>query len=141
MKEIVLQLKQLGKTVLISSHILPELAEMCDQVGIMENGQLVASGSVAEINAGSSGKKVINIETSGLLTELITYLTEYSGVSQVHQVDGRIRLMFSGDSQAQRSLLKALIQQDYPVLQFVEQQGNLEDAFMAVTKTKEGISK
>src|SRR5690606_22250732 len=51
MRDILKQLKSMGKTILISSHILPELAEMCDMSGVIDSGKLIAHGSVNEIQA------------------------------------------------------------------------------------------
>ncbi|MEG6616217.1 ABC transporter ATP-binding protein [Peptococcaceae bacterium 1198_IL3148] len=134
LKEILQQLKQMHKTVIISSHILPELAEICDQVGILENGRLVASGSVAEITAGGQGSKVIAIDALELLEELVIYLQQYPGVKQVNVRSNQARIVYHGDKTDQSQLLKNLIEQGFPVLQFAEQQGSLEEAFMAVTK-------
>lgn len=133
MKEIIRQLKHLGKTVLISSHILPELAEMCDQVAILENGRLVATGSVAEITAGQGTSRLISIEVKDRLPELLTYLSQYPGVVRAENIEQRARIIFQGDQEAQIALLKKLIEQDYAVLQFTEMHSSLEDAFMAVT--------
>lgn len=133
-KEIVRHLKSVGKTVLISSHILPELAEICDRVGIMENGKLVAGGSVSEITAGDRDTRVINVEVLERLPELMEYLKSYQGVSRVEQINGYARFVFHENRSAQVELLKEIIQQGYHVLQFAEHKTNLEDAFMAVTR-------
>ena len=134
MKEIIRQLKQMGKTVLISSHILPELAEICDQVGILEKGNLVASGPVAEITAGNESMRLINIEVKDRLSELLSFLAQYPGVARVENIDQKARLIFKADRDAQIVLLRKLIAEDFAVIQFAEMQGSLEDAFMAVTK-------
>ncbi len=60
MRDILKTLKGMGKTILISSHILPELAEMCDEIGVIDNGKLIAHGSVAEIQKQLQGEKVDN---------------------------------------------------------------------------------
>ena len=57
MRDILKQLKEMGKTILISSHILPELAEMCDEIGVIDGGKLIAHGSVAEIQAQLAGER------------------------------------------------------------------------------------
>ncbi len=134
MKEIIRQLKHMGKTVLISSHILPELAEICDQVGILEKGKLVADGPVAEITAGSDSMRLINIEVKDRLSELLNFLAQYPGVARVENINQRARLIFKDDRDAQAALLRKLIAEDFAVVQFAEMQGSLEDAFMAVTK-------
>jgi ABC-2 type transport system ATP-binding protein len=132
-KETVRRLKQLGKTVLISSHILPELAEICDQVGIMENGRLVAGGPVAEITAAGRDTRVITVEVDRPRPELLSYLARYPGVRRVDEVESHVRLVFAGDRERQGALLKDLIKNGYPVLQFTVIRSSLEDAFLAVT--------
>ncbi|WP_235588728.1 ABC transporter ATP-binding protein, partial [Sporosarcina koreensis] len=61
MRDILKTLKGMGKTILISSHILPELAEMCDEIGVIDNGKLIAHGSVAEIQKKLQGEKTITV--------------------------------------------------------------------------------
>lgn len=132
-KEIVRQLKGMGKTVLISSHILPELAEMCDEIGILEKGRLVASGPVPDITSGGQDKRIILVDIDGDRNELLEYLMHRSEVEGAQGVKGSVRLVFSGDRAAQGALLKELIDAGYNILQFAEQRNSLEDVFMAVT--------
>ncbi|MTI84509.1 MAG: ABC transporter ATP-binding protein [Firmicutes bacterium] len=132
-KEIVVQLGQMGKTVLISSHILPELSEICDRVGILQNGKLLASGPVPEIISGGKGNRVINIEVTEHMTKLVEYLGGYPAVIQAEEVDNMVRLIFSGNKTAQVNLLREVVSAGYDVVQFSEERGNLEDIFMAVT--------
>lgn len=70
MKEIVRHLGRMGKTVLISSHILPELGEICDRVAIMENGRVVVAGTVGEVTEAGGGSRQIVVEVSGRAGEL-----------------------------------------------------------------------
>ena len=64
-REIIKELRRMGKTVLISSHILPELADMCNKVGIIEKGRLVASGSVEEVIQRAQGERWVQFEVMG----------------------------------------------------------------------------
>ncbi|MCK9906201.1 ABC transporter ATP-binding protein, partial [Frankia sp. Cpl3] len=61
MREILKQLRQMGKTILISSHILPELAELCDEIGVIEQGKMIACGSVDEVSAGARGISIMEL--------------------------------------------------------------------------------
>ena len=132
LKEIISKLKQLGKTVLISSHILPELSEMCDAVGVMEKGKMIASGSIEEIYS-RVFSKVIKIKALDEHVEsVVEQLKSYKNVSYVKKSNGWIEFNFSGNNAAQADLLKSL-SQSYGILQFVEHIGSLEDIFMAVT--------
>lgn len=74
MREILKELKSMGKTILISSHILPELAEMCDTIGIIDQGKLVAQGSVADIQAQLRGERLILVKVLGNVETAISFL-------------------------------------------------------------------
>ena len=78
----------MGKTILISSHILPELAEMCDEIGVIDNGKLIAHGSVAEIQKQLQGEKVITVRLAGEIDEAIAFFEEDPFVSNIEKMDG-----------------------------------------------------
>jgi len=133
MKEIIRHLKQMDKTVLISSHILPELAEICDEVAIMDKGKLVACGTVAEITAVSRGARQMRIEVLDRAEELAAYLATRPGISDSHADGPSVQFIFSGEQAEQAGLLQAIITAGWPVAEFGEVKRNLEEAFMAVT--------
>ena len=132
MKEIVRQLKQMHKTVLISSHILPELAEMCDEVAIMEKGRLVACGPVSEITSAVEGMRHLVIEVLERGEELAAFIQAKGKVAQVHNNGNLIKLTYSGTRAEQGQLLKE-VSEGFTVLQFYESKGDLEQLFMSVT--------
>ena len=72
MRDILRQLKGMGKTILISSHILPELAEMCDEIGVIDGGRLIAHGSVADIQAQLAGEKQITVKAKRIIRKRVT---------------------------------------------------------------------
>ena len=74
MRDILKQLKEMGKTILISSHIFPELAEMCDEIGVIDGGRLIAHGSVHEIQAQLAGERYITVNSKGLLENAVNFL-------------------------------------------------------------------
>jgi ABC-2 type transport system ATP-binding protein len=133
MKEIVRQLKHLNKTVLISSHILPELAEICDEVAIMDAGRLVVSGPVAEITAVSQGARQMKVEVLDRAAELAGFLVARPGVGEAYADGPEVRFFFGGSRAEQAGLLQAVIGGGWPVVEFGEVKRNLEQAFMAVT--------
>ncbi|GAB6157145.1 ABC transporter ATP-binding protein [Desulfotomaculum varum] len=133
MKEVIRQLRRMNKTILISSHILPELAEMCDNIAIMEQGRLVANGTVEEVTAARQGTRVFKIEVADKLEELLDYLYSRPGIVSVDCEDGWARVALAGNKAAQGRLLRDIINEGWQVLEFAEMKGNLEDAFMAVT--------
>lgn len=133
MKEIIRHLKQLNKTVLISSHILPELAEICDEVAIMDRGRLVACGTVAEITAVSRGARQMKVEVLDRAEELAGFLASRSGITEPF-VDGpAVKFFLNGERAEQAALLQEIIYAGWPVAEFGEVKRNLEEAFMAVT--------
>ncbi len=138
MKEIVRHLGKMGKTVLISSHILPELGEICDQVAIMENGRVVASGTVEEVTAAGSGSRLIIIEVTEGAWELAGFLTQRENVVMAEVEDRQVRVLYRGEREDQGNLLKDIIGGGYTVTQFYEVRRNLEEAFMAVTGEVDG---
>ena len=71
MRDILRTLKKMGKTILISSHILPELAEMCDEIGVIDNGVLIAHGSVSEIQAKLQGERIITVRLASGIEKTI----------------------------------------------------------------------
>ncbi|MFZ5648504.1 MAG: ABC transporter ATP-binding protein, partial [Bacillota bacterium] len=75
MKEIIRHLGRMGKTVLISSHILPELGEICDRVAIMENGRVVVAGTVEEVTGAGGGARLILVEVPGRAGDLARFLS------------------------------------------------------------------
>lgn len=133
LKEIIRQIKSLNKTVLISSHILPELAEMCDEVAIIDRGRLVTSGPVAEVVQISQGSRQFKLVVAERVEEMVRFLEEQSGVSGVWTEGMTVQFFYQGDVSQQARLLQILIAQGWPVLEFAEVRRNLEEAFMAVT--------
>ena len=124
-----------GKTVLISSHILTELAEVCDIVGIIERGRLVAVGTVEEIlKKGQRSEKSAEVRLLDGVDRFGDWLTRRPDVSQV-RVDGEmVRFFHAGDSASEADLLKSMIDAGFRVTAFGTRQRTLEDVFMQVTQ-------
>ena len=136
LREMIRQLAADGKTVLISSHILTELAEICDTVGIIEQGRLLATGTVEEIQ-GQHRQEPQNLVEVRLLDdaqELGRWLAEHQRIERL-QVDGRlVRFFHAGDSEAEAELLRAMITAGFRVVAFGTRRQSLEDVFMKVTE-------
>src|SRR5690606_3329766 len=80
MREILRELKSLGKTILISSHILPELAEMVDEIGVIEHGEMIAVGNIAQIQQQLMAKRQLSIKLRSAHEQLKLFLNEQSHV-------------------------------------------------------------
>ncbi len=138
MKEILRTLKSMGKTIIVSSHILPELAELCTAIGIIEKGKIVMSGTVEEITRKVYHAQTIRIKVIDKLEEALRILQEYPDVDGVNRVsDYEMEASFKGDEHFMNALLVRLVQQNIPVTAFNQLDGNLEDIFMKVTATGE----
>ena len=140
MRELLRELGAMGKTILVSSHILSELAELCDSVGIMEKGQLVASGSLAEISLLATQGRNLRIKSISPLEEVKSKLNNLVGVGQVQDSgDGdrkSLEVEFQGDDDAVANLLSTLVSQGVKVISFVETTSNLEEIFLSLTKSE-----
>lgn len=136
MRDILRNLKSMGKTILISSHILPELAEMCDEIGVIDNGKLIAHGNVASIQAQLQGEKRIVLKVTESLNEVRAFLEEDPLISSIDVMDNRLELAFNyrGTDDDQVALLKKAILADLPIYALSEEEKDLEDVFMAITK-------
>ena len=111
LRNLLVELRSMGKTIVVSSHILAELTEMCTEVGILEKGRLLASGTPAEIRDRSgSGRQV-----------------------RVRLADGEERIEVVADEAAQLALLRTLVADGEDVLEFAEVGHGLEDLFMSIT--------
>ncbi|MCX7568402.1 ABC transporter ATP-binding protein [Tumebacillus sp. DT12] len=135
MKEILKELKGMGKTILISSHILPELAEMCDHIGIIEQGQLIAMAPVDQIAAQVAGHRVLRVKLRSRAEDAQALVQDAKGVQSV-TLEGKTDLLiaYTGDEEGQVALLSRLVSNGLPVLAFSEEAGNLEEVFLTVTK-------
>ncbi|MFJ8457923.1 ATP-binding cassette domain-containing protein [Lysinibacillus xylanilyticus] len=136
MRDILRNLKSMGKTILISSHILPELAEMCDEIGVIDNGKLIAHGNVASIQAQLQGEKRIVIKVTDRLNEVRAFLEEDPLISSIDLMDNRLEIAFNyrGTNADQMALLKKAILANLPIYALSEEEKDLEDVFMAITK-------
>ncbi|GAB4384265.1 MAG: ABC transporter ATP-binding protein [Phycisphaerales bacterium] len=144
-RELLKELKRMGKTILISSHILHELAELCNAVGIIERGQLLFSGTVEEILRRAKVGHVIHVGVADRLEEAAEVLAGVPGVARVRIVAGdgtaaggsgrHLRVEY--DNQRGGSftdLANILVNRGFRLTLFTEEPVNLETAFMRLTK-------
>lgn len=137
MKSILKTLKDMNKTILISSHILPELAELCDIFGIIEHGRFRFTGTIEEISQKMHGGKILVIEINGSPDPLVTFLYQRPELHNIQVEENRIRAGFSGDETVAQGLLRDLVLQNFPLIGFGLEQENLENVFMEVTRSEE----
>jgi ABC-2 type transport system ATP-binding protein len=136
--------RELNKTVLISSHILTELGEICNSAAIIEAGRILASGTIDEIRKlqrqklrGHAQSETIVCRVIARGEDLERWLLEQPFIEEVKRVDQILTFDFQGSAAEQAKLLKRMILEEFEVLEFQSKAESLEDAFMAIT---EGIT-
>lgn len=140
MKGILRTLKEMGKTVLISSHILPELSEMCDSLTILDHGKLVFSGTVEALADRMNGDAPLDIRFrqgcgDAPVDRAVTLLKENPGVIGITQEEPcLLRVRLQGGEEACADVLRALIAEELPIVDFHRAEMNLEKVFMEVTQ-------
>lgn len=134
MRGLLKRLQDLGKTILVSSHILPELADICNRVGIIEYGQLLACGEVSDLLAQVRGLPVIRLEVAGDPETAARLLEDCEAVAEVAVRDGVVRATLT-EAGADMSLLPArLVAGGCRLRSMREEEINLETAFLELTK-------
>ncbi|MEA3319154.1 MAG: ABC transporter ATP-binding protein [Bacillota bacterium] len=137
MREILRELKSMGKTIMISSHILPELAEMCDEIGVINGGKLVATGRVEEIHQQLQANKVLKVLILKDIDKAITFFEDIPSVSNIQLSEQRSNLLsfsFEGTDEEQVALLKKALDSGIMILSLSQEESNLEDIFLEITK-------
>ena len=139
MKSILRSLKEMGKTVLISSHILPELTELCDSLTIIDHGKLVFSGSVSALDKKMNGNAPTDIRfvetTPEEMNRAVEMLRQYPGVTGIVQEEADLlRVELEGDAGVSADLLRALFNDGFRVSDYHRMPMNLEKVFMEVTQ-------
>ncbi len=133
-KELLKELQRMGKTIFISSHILSELADCCNKIGIMERGVLLAAGEVKQILNQVRENMLLEVEMLEEFPEAEAVCREHPGVQNVEMLGTIIRVEYAGDIREIPILQKQLLDRGAPVLFFREVPANLEEVFMKVTK-------
>jgi ABC-2 type transport system ATP-binding protein len=137
-RHIMKELTAAGKTIVVSSHILPELSEFCTSVGIIERGKLVASGGIAEMTEKLGGPRLIDVDVAGDAFAVANVLRGRAGIGEVRVEGTRASFEFTGPRVQVPKLLQALVDAGIPVLAFGERRTSLEDIFMKVAAFEVG---
>jgi ABC-2 type transport system ATP-binding protein len=123
-----------GKTVLVSSHILTELAEMCDRVGIIERGQLLAVGTVEEIRRRLGTHREVRVQVLGGAAATREWLQRHDNVTDLVVGNEHLRFSHQGDRHDEARILRQMIEAGFEVVEFRSEEKSLEDVFMHVTQ-------
>ncbi len=135
-RELLLELKRMGKTIMISSHILSELEEICDHVGIIEQGKMVFSGTQDEIQKRLGVHNNVRVRVAGDPDKAIAQLSAHPVVLGVTQPEGSADLVVSLDDGETNDGLVArlLVQGGVDVISIMPEKVKLDDAFLMLTE-------
>jgi ABC-2 type transport system ATP-binding protein len=128
------QLCKLGKTIMVSSHILPELADICNKVGIIERGELIRSAKVADLMKEIRQRTVLVVGVQGAPEPAARLLEQSPLVEKIEPHDGRLMVTLAQGVEDYSDLPTLLVQAGHKLTVFKEEEINLETAFMAITK-------
>ncbi|MEO1498216.1 MAG: ABC transporter ATP-binding protein [Planctomycetota bacterium] len=133
-KALLKELRSMGKTILISSHILTELADVCTSIGIIERGKLLLHGPIEKVYRKIQSHKQIEARFTADASAGASLLRSDPLVRNL-QADGRtVRFEYEGDDASAAKLMRSLVTSDIGLLSFADKEPTLEDVFMLVTK-------
>jgi ABC-2 type transport system ATP-binding protein len=138
MRELLRELGAMGKTIVLSSHILAELAELCDSVGIIEKGKLVAGGSMEEVHRHALQSRTLRLKVLSDVQQAQTILQSQPGVGEIYPTNGSLEVEFNGDDSAAADVLTALVANGVRLASFNEVVSDLEEVFLRLTKGEVG---
>ena len=134
LRELLRILSGQGKAILISSHILTELSEICDGAVIIEQGQIVTAGTLKEIASPDVEQHTVVIRPLNRQNDLHKAMLLMPNVAAVNQLGNEIEAQITGSEETCSELLENLIQDGYRIVEFKQRGGDLESVFMNVTK-------
>jgi len=133
-RELLRELKRMGKTIMISSHILSELEEMCDHVGIIEQGRLVFSGTLENIRERIGLGSKIRLRVGGDADRAVELLSAQPAVREVRKFDDHIAVTFADAERDDGLIARTLIGGGLDVLELVPERLRLDEAFLQLTR-------
>jgi ABC-2 type transport system ATP-binding protein len=134
MRELLKTLRDMGKTILISSHILSELGDMCNKIGIIERGKLLKAGLFQEILGEMSLEREVTLEVLSGGEQAEKLLENEAGVNRLERSGNELHFSTDLTKEDLAHVLKRLMNADIQVLFFAEEEGTLEDLFLHITK-------
>jgi ABC-2 type transport system ATP-binding protein len=128
------ELRKMGKTIMVSSHILPELADICNKVGIIERGELLVNANVSDVMKQVRQRTLLNVAVTGDMEGAAKLLVQSNLVESVDAREGKIFVTLAENVDDYSELPTMLVEGGYKIKLFKEDEINLETAFMALTK-------
>jgi ABC-2 type transport system ATP-binding protein len=133
-RELLRELREMGKTIMVSSHILTELEEICDHVGIIEQGKLVFSGPMEEIYHRMGLRGRVRVTVAGDPSRAIEVLSALPEVEEVVRNDDHISVRFREGSEGDGLVARTLVHAGIDLLSLAPERLRLEDAFLQLTQ-------
>jgi ABC-2 type transport system ATP-binding protein len=133
-RELLRELKRMGKTIMISSHILSELEEICDHVGIIEHGRLVFSGTLEEIRPRLGIESKVRVRVADHQDKAIELLSALPQVRQVQALGNEIAVTFHEGKHANGIVARTLVNANLNIISIQPERLKLDDAFLQLTK-------
>ena len=144
LRELLRELRALGKTIVISSHILPELEELCTSVAIVDRGRVLAAGTISEIGQRLRVGEVLRIRVLGDDVRVEAARAWFEGRSDVASASrdgsGEIEIGFRGDETGAAALLAAAIRARIPVVSYSPAATDLQELFLQVTDRDDAVA-
>jgi len=133
-RELLRELKRMGKTIMISSHILSELEEICDHVGIIEHGRLVFSGTLDEIRPRLGIQSKVRVKVASNQDKAVELLSALPEIRDVRAINDYISVTFHEGKKIDGLIARTLVKADLDVVFLQPEQLKLDDAFLQLTK-------
>jgi ABC-2 type transport system ATP-binding protein len=134
MRNLLKELRRLGKTIMVSSHILPELADICNKIGIIERGELLVNAAVEDVMKQVRQQTILHVGVCGDVDAAGKLLEQHPAVESVQSRDHHLVVALRPQVKDYSDLPTLLIQAGHKLTLFKEDELNLETAFMALTK-------
>ena len=134
LRELLRVLAAQGKAILISSHILTELAEICSGAVIIEQGKLLTAGTIDQLLATNVTHRTVLIRPLDRQEELYRELLQMPNVQAARLIGPDIAMDVNGSDEACADILAALVGRGFRVIEFKQERANLEDIFMNITR-------
>lgn len=133
-RELLRELKRMGKTIMISSHILSELEEICDHIGIIEHGRLVFSGTMEEILSRLGIQNKVRVRVANNQSKAVELLTALPQIQQVRIFDDNIVVTFNEGQDGDGIIARTLVNAGLDIVSIQPERLKLDDAFLQLTK-------
>jgi ABC-2 type transport system ATP-binding protein len=134
MRDLLRRLGKMGKTIVVSSHILPELADICNKIGIIDRGVMTVNAAVADVMRQVRERIVLHVQVAERQQEALALLEQQEDVDSAIEADGRLVVTLHAEVSEYSMLARLLIEAGYDLLLFQEEEVNLEAAFMTLTR-------